>query len=275
MTAVAITNNPAAGKVAHRVTWPRVLRSEWIKLSSLRSTRVTLLISFVLTAGIGILAAAITAANWPHLAAAEKASFDPVSTVLDGYMFGQLAVGVLGVLVISNEYSSGMIRATLTAVPRRLPVLWSKTAVFTAVTLIVMTAASFTSFYAGMAVLSGHHLSVALSDPGVLRAVAGCGLYLAVIGLLGVALGALLRSTAGAISSLVGLVMVVPLVSSLLGSWVKTHIYPYLPSSAGGDLMAVHHATGTLQPWIGFAVMCAWAVAALALAAYGLRRRDA
>jgi len=260
---------------ARPVTLPRVLRSEWIKLSSLRSTRITLLVSFLLTAGLGIIAAAVTAANWSHMQPADRASFDAVGTVLTGYQFGQLAVGVLGVLAITNEYSSGMIRATLTAVPRRLPVLWSKAAVFTVATLITMTAASLVAFYAGMAILSGHHLNVALSSPGVLRAVLGAGLYLAVIGLLGVGLGALLRSTAGAIASLVGLIMVVPLLSSLLGSWFKTHIYPYLPSNAGGDLMTVHHTAGTLQPWAGFAVMCAWAVGALALAAYALRRRDA
>jgi ABC-2 type transport system permease protein len=274
MSAATITKAPTH-RAATRVTGARVLRSEWIKLSSLRSTRITLLVSFLLAAGLGIIAAAVTAANWAHMSPADRASFDPVSTVLGGYEFGQLAVGVLGVLVISNEYSSGMIRATLTVVPRRLPMLWAKAAVFTAVTLIVMTVASVIAFYAGMAVLSGHHLNVALSSPGALRAVVGAGLYLAVIGLLGVALGALLRSTAGAISALVGLIMLVPLLSSLLGSWFKAHIYQYLPSVAGGDLMAVHHAAGTLQPWTGFAVMCAWAVAALALAAYLLRRRDA
>lgn len=266
----------SSARPAIRVTGVRVLRSEWIKLSSLRSTRITLLISFMLMAGFGIIAAAATTANGSRTSpTGHNSSFDPVSTVLTGYQFGQLAVGVLGVLVISNEYSSGMIRATLTAVPRRLPVLWSKAVVFTAVTLAVMTAASFIAFYAGMAVLSSHHRAVALSAPGVLRAVTGAGLYLAVIGLLGVALGALLRSTAGAISALVALILLVPLLGSLLGSWFKTHIYPYLPSNAGGDLMAVHHASGTLPPWNGFAVMCGWAAAALALAAYGLWRRDA
>jgi ABC-2 type transport system permease protein len=275
MTAAIVATAPTARKPARRVTMPRVLRSEWIKLSSLRSTRITLLVSFVLMIGIGVIHAAATVSNWSQDPAAHKAGFDPVGTVLTGYQFAQLAVGVLGVLVISNEYSSGMIRATLAAVPRRLPVLWAKAAVFTIVSLIVMTAASFAAFYAGMAALSGKHLNVALLAPGVLRAVAGAGLYLAVVGLLGVALGALLRSTAGAIAALVGVVLLLPVLGDLLGSGVKTHIYPYLPSTAGGDLMAVHHASGTLQPWTGFAVMCAWAVGALAVAAYGLKRRDA
>jgi ABC-2 type transport system permease protein len=276
MTAVAV--EPAASAASapdRRVTWPRVVRSEWIKLSRLRSTRITLVISFLLMAGLGIIASAVQAATWTHMSALNRASFDPVGTVLAGYNFAQLAVGVLGVLAVTNEYSSGMIRATLTAVPRRLPVLWAKAAVFTVVTLVTTTVAAFVAFYVGNAILSGHHLNLALSDAGVLRTVLGAGFYLSVIGLLGVALGALLRSTAGAIAALIGLIMFVPLLSSLLGSWFKTHIYPYLPSNAGGDLVSWHHQTGTLQPWTGFAVMCGWAVVALVAAAYGLRRRDA
>jgi ABC-2 type transport system permease protein len=273
MSVATLTETPNAA--ARRITPGRVLRSEWIKLSGLRSTRITLAVSFVLMAGLGVLASAIINARWPHMQPSDRAGFDPVATVLGGYQFAQLAVGVLGVLVITNEYSSGMIRATLTAVPRRLPVLWAKAGVFTVATLVAMTMASFISFYAGMSLLSGRHLDLALSSPGVLRAVVGAGLYLAVIGLLGVALGALLRSTAGAISSLVGMLMLLPILMELLGGWFKDHIYPYLPSNAGGDLMAVQHTSGTLQPWTGFAVMCAWAVAALALAVFGLRRRDA
>jgi ABC-2 type transport system permease protein len=275
MSTAAIARREARAGQALRVTWPRVLHAEWIKLSSLRSTRITLLVSFVLMVGIGVIAAAVTAANWSHMQPAQRATFDPVAMVLGGYQFAQLAVGVLGVLVISNEYSSGMIRATLTAVPRRLPVLWAKSALFSAMTLVTMTAASFIGFYAGASVLAGQHLSLSLADPGVLRAVAGAGLYLAVIGLLGVALGALLRSTAGAIASLVGLIMLLPLLGTLLGGWFKAHIAPYLPNNAGSALLATHHTAGALQPWTGLAVMCAWAAAALALAAYGLVRRDA
>jgi ABC-type transport system involved in multi-copper enzyme maturation permease subunit len=275
MSAPTVAEVPPGRKPARKVTAPRVLRSEWIKLSSLRSIRITLLVSVVMMTGIGVIHAAAAVSNWSQESAARKASFDPVGTVLTGYQFAQLAVGVLGVLVISSEYSSGMIRATLAAVPKRLPVLWGKAAVFTVVTLIIMTVASLAAFYAGMATLSGKHLNVAVSAPGVLRAVVGAGVYLAVVGLIGVALGALLRSTAGAIASLVGVVLLLPVLGDLLGSWVKAHIYPYLPSIAGGDLMAVRHASGTLQPWTGFAVMCAWAAAALAVAAYGLMRRDA
>jgi ABC-type transport system involved in multi-copper enzyme maturation permease subunit len=257
------------------VTAPRVARSEWIKLRSLHSTRITLLIAFLLMAGIGVLTAAITASQWAHLPAATRASFDAVGTVLSGYQFAQLAVGVLGVLVVSSEYSSGMIRATLAAVPRRLPVLWAKAAVFGAITLVTTTVAALIAFAGGMAVLSSHHLQVSLTSPGVLRSVLGAAVYLTVVGLLGVAFGALLRNAAGAIAAVTGLLLVVPLLSTLLGSWFSAHISPYLPSNAGAALVHVHQQAGSLSPWAGLAVLCAWAVAALAAAAYTLRRRDA
>ena len=260
---------------AQPVTQARVVRAEWIKLRSLRSTRITLLVSFLAMAGIGMIGAAVTVSQWPTMSAASRAGFDAVTTVLSGYQFAQLAVGVLGVLVVTNEYSSGMIRATLAAVPKRLPVLWAKAGVFTLITLVTMTAAAFVAFAGGMALLSGQHLQVALTAPGVTRAVIGTGLYLAVVGLLGVGLGALLRNTAGAIAAVVGLLMVLPPVSSLLGTWFTTHISPYLPSNAGGSLVQVHQHANALSPWTGFAVMCAYAVAALALAAWALRRRDA
>lgn len=260
---------------AHPVTPLRVAHSEWIKLRSLRSSWLTLLVAVVLMAGLGLLTAAVTVSQWPRLPAASRASFDPVSTVLAGYQLAQLAVGVLGVLVVTSEYSSGMIRATLAAVPRRLPVLAAKAAVFAVVALVVMTFASLAAFAGGMAVLSARHLQVALSAPGVLRAVAGAGLYLAVVGLLGVALGALLRNTAGSVAALTGLLLVAPILAGLLGSSVQHHVGRYLPSNAGGALLAVHQQAGSLAPWPGFAVLCCYALAGLAAAGFVLRRRDA
>jgi ABC-2 type transport system permease protein len=275
-TMTPVASGRAERHVAVRpVTPPRVLRSEWIKLRSLRSTKITLLVSFLLMAGIGLLTAAITASQWSHLSASSRASFDAVGTVLQGHQFAQLAIGVLGVLVISSEYSSGMIRSTFAAVPTRLPVLWAKAGVFSVVTLVTMTIASLVAFFSGMAVLSSHHLQVALSAPGVTRAVFGAALYLAVVGLLGVGLGALLRNTAGAIASLVGLLLLVPPLVGLLPSTINSHITPYLPSNAGEALLNVHHQAGSLSPWAGFALMCGYALVALAAAAFVVRRRDA
>lgn len=275
MSTATVARRRVLGSKAPRVTWARVLRSEWVKLSSLRSTRITLAVSFVLMAGVGVLTAAITSANWSNMGMGQRATLDPATTVLSGSQFAQLAVGILGVLAISNEYSSGMIRATLTAVPTRLPVLWAKAALFAAVTFVTMTVSALVGFLAGGSVLAGKHLDLSLSDPAMLRAVIGAGLYLAVIGLLGVALGFLLRSTAGAISSLVGILMLLPLLGTLAGDWFKDHIAPYLPNNAGAAIMTTHHAANTLHPWTGFLVMCLWAAAALTAAAYGLARRDA
>jgi ABC-2 type transport system permease protein len=278
----AATLNRAASGTAERravvvqpVTFLRVLRSEWIKVRSLRSTKITLAVAVVLMAGIGLMSAAITASQWSRLPAASRASFDAVSTVLQGHQFAQLAIGVLGVMLVSSEYSTGMIRATLTAVPRRLPVLWAKSSVFAAVTLVSMTLASFAAYFGGMSLLSSRHLQTSLSAPGVTRAVIGAALYLTVVGLLGVALGALLRHTAGAIAALVGLLLLAPVFVNLLPSSIKSAISPYLPSNAGDALLNVHQQAGMLSPWAGFAVMCAYAVAALAAAAFVLRRRDA
>ncbi len=275
MSTATVAHRRTPSSKAPRVTWRRVLRSEWIKLSSLRSTRITLAVSFVLMAGIGVLTAAITAANWSSMGMGQRATLDPATTVLSGYQFAQLAVGILGVLAISNEYSSGMIKATMTAVPTRLPVLWAKAGLFAAVTFVTMTAASLITFFVGADVLAGKHLDLSLSDPSMLRAVLGAGLYLAVIGLVGVALGFLLRSTAGAIASLVGILMLLPLLGTLAGSWFKDHIAPYLPNNAGSAIMTTHQQANTLHPLAGLLVMCAWAALALAAAAYGLLRRDA
>jgi ABC-2 type transport system permease protein len=260
---------------ARPVTPLRVAHSEWIKLRSLRSSWLTLLVAFVLMAGLGPLTAAVTVSQWPHLPAASRAGFDPVSAVLSGYQLAQLAVGVLGVLVVTSEYSSGMIHATLAAVPRRLPVLGAKAVVFAVVALVTMTIASLAAFAGGMAVLSARHLQVALSAPGALRAVAGAGLYLAVAGTLGVALGALLRNTAGSIAALAGLLLAAPILAGLLGSWIQLHAARYLPSNAGGALVRVHQQVGSLAPWAGFAVLCGYAIAALAAAGFVLCRRDA
>lgn len=257
------------------VTLRRVLISEWIKLRSLRSTMITLAVAFVLMIGTGIVIAALTNAQWSTMSASSKASFDPLDTALQGHFIAQLAIGVLGVLVISGEYATGMIRATLAAVPKRLPVLWAKSTVFGTVALVTMTIASFIAFFATQAVLSTHQLQTTISQPGVLRSVIGSGLYLTVIALLSVAIGTLLRNTAAAITTVVGLLMLLPALIDLLPASISQHILPYLPSRAGSALISVHQQAGYLSSWTGFAVLCGYAVIAMAGAAYVLKRRDA
>jgi ABC-type transport system involved in multi-copper enzyme maturation permease subunit len=183
---------------------------------------------------------------------------------------------VLGVLLMSGEYSTGMIRSSLTAVPRRLPVLWGKLAVFTGTIFSVSLVASFISFFLGQALLSSHHLGVSIAAPDALRSVIGAALYVTVAGLTGVALGALLRSTAAGIATFAAVFFVIPPLAGLLPASISNHLVPYLPSNAGGVIWGgafnVHNA---LSPWTGFAVLCGYAVVLTAAAVWRLRRRDA
>ena len=270
------TTVPAAGEPALRVTQLRVLASEWTKLRSLRSTMWTMVAAVVLTIGIGALFSAVTANQYHTFSLADKASFNPITTSLNGILFSQLAIGVLGVLLISGEYSTGMIRSSLTAVPRRLPVLWAKLGVFAGVAFAVMLVTSFVSFFVGQALLSSHHLGVSISAPNALRDVIGAALYVTVAGIIGMTLGALMRNTAAGISTMVAVFFVLPPVAGLLPSSWSSHLVQYLPSNAGGVLYG--GASGLahpLAPWTGFGLLCAYAAVLIGFAAWRLRRADA
>jgi ABC-type transport system involved in multi-copper enzyme maturation permease subunit len=274
-TTVAPPTTPPATGAAAKVTQLRVINSEWIKLRSLRSTVWTLLAAMLILVGIGMLFSYIFATHYAGMPPERRASFDPVRAPLNGFFLAQLAVGVLGVLVITGEYSTGMIRATLGAVPTRLPVLWAKALVFGLVTLVLMVIASFLAFFGGQLMLSTHHLQTTISAPGAVRVVVGTALYLTVVGLLGLAIGAILRNTAGGIATLFGLLLVLPVISDLLPTSWSNDISPYLPSNAGQDLLVRHQAANTLAPWTGFGLFCLYAVVGLIVAAILLRRRDA
>jgi ABC-2 type transport system permease protein len=259
-----------------KVTQARVIRSEWTKFRSLRSTLYTALTAVVLMIAIGAIFSAVSAAQYHTFSASDRASFSPVTTSLQGIMFAVVAFGVLGVLLMSGEYSTGMIRASLTAVPRRLPVLWGKMAVFAGTIFAIGLIASFISFFLGQALLSGHHLSVTLSAPGALRSVIGGALYMTVAGLIGVALGTLLRNTAAGISTFAGVFFVLPPLTELLPASVQNHVTQYLPSNAGEVLWGgTHEVTSPLSPWTGFALLCGYAVVLIGAAAWRLRRADA
>jgi ABC-2 type transport system permease protein len=255
------------------VTQARVVASEWTKLHSLRSSRLSLLVAVGLVVGLGLLVPWLSVTNWkPGTSAAD---YRAVERSLAGVFLAPLAFGVLGVLVVSGEYATGTVRATFAAVPRRLPVLWAKLGVFTAVTLVLGTIACVLAFVGGQAIFATKHVDASLGDPNVTRAVLGAGLYLAAMGAFGLALGALLRNTAAGIATLTGLLFVVPpIVNVLPGDWSDT-IGPYLPGNAG---MAMTHVTpdpGELGPWAGFGVLCGYVVVTLAVAAVLLVRRDA
>jgi ABC-2 type transport system permease protein len=267
---------PAVAGPALKVTQARVLRSEFTKFRSLRSTVYTLLTAVLLMIGLGAIFSAVTASQYHTLDAVGKATFNPVYPSLSGVMFAVVAFGVLGVLVTSGEYSTGMIRSSLTAVPRRLPVLWGKLAAFAGVIFPVSLIASFVSFFLGQVLLNSHHLGVSITAPDALRSVIGAALYITVAGIIGVALGALFRNTAAGIATFAGAFFVIPPLAGLLPSSVSSHLTPYMPPNATaalwGGAQNVPHA---LAPWTGFALLCGYAVILISAAAWRLRRSDA
>ena len=278
MTAV-LTPGPAAARQAApalKVTQARVLVSEFTKFRTVRSTVWTLLVAVVLMIGLSALFAAVTASQYHTFGPADRATFNPVSTSLGGMMFAVVAFGVLGVLMISGEYSTGMIRSSLTAVPRRLPVLWGKLAVFAGVIFSVSLVASFISFFLGQALLNSHQLGVSITAPGALRSVIGAALYVTVAGMIGVALGALFRNTAAGIATFAGVFFVIPPLTGLLPASISDHLTQYLPSDAGEAVWGgARGVTDALSPWTGFALLCGYAVVLIAAAALRLRRVDA
>ena len=272
----SVSATPPVSESRLRVTQVRVLRSEWTKLHSLRSTRWSMLAAVVLTIGLSAIFAAIISSHWGHMRPSERAHRHPLDIALAGVNLAQLAIGVLGVLVITGEYSTGMIRATIGAVPKRLPVLWAKVAVFAAVTLCLMVPAVLAAFYASQAIV-GHitQLHTSLSDPGVARTVIGGALYVTVFGLFALALGAITRNTAAGIATLVAIFFVIPpiLDLGLPSSW-NNAISPYLPSDAGRDIFSLTTSSPGLSPWAGFALFVGYTAAAIAVAAVLLVRRD-
>jgi hypothetical protein len=167
-----------------------------------------------------------------------------------------------------------MIRSSMSAVPKRLPVLWGKLLVFGAVTFAICLPSVFVVFFIGHAILTGHHLNIALSHPGVLRALIGAALYLTVIGLLGLGLGAIVRNTAGGIALLVGLMFLLPPILDLLPASVSNSINPYLPANAGGAVWTINPDPNTLHPWVGLAVFAGYAAVSIVIAAVLMVRRD-
>ena len=255
-----------------------LLRAEWTKLRSVRSTIWSLLLQVVLTIGLTTLITLAVVGSWNQARGSSHAQIraDPVGFLFGvGFFLGQIPICVLGVLVMSSEYSTGMIRSSLLAVPRRLPMLWAKCVVFATVILVVGEATAFADFFLGSALLHSK-VPVALGDPSVLRAVIGAGLYLAVLGLFSLAIGGIVRHTAGAIAGAVIFVIVLaPVAAALPGSW-GAHIHGYLPTEAGALVASTHPTSGqVLSAWQGFGVFCLWTVVLLAITAVLLKERDA
>jgi ABC-type transport system involved in multi-copper enzyme maturation permease subunit len=270
MTSVAIPPLDFRG----RVTQARVIASEWTKLWSLRSTRWSLGVATLLTIGLPIVASIVISTHWGSRSPGDRAHFNPLDPALVGSQVAQLAIAVLGVLVITGEYSTGMIRASFPAVPKRLPVLWAKTLVFAVVTLVLMLPAVVIAFFASRSILSRHHASYAWSHPHVARAVIGAALYLVAVAVLSLALGAIVRNTAGGISAFAAVFFVLPPLMNVLPTSWNNAISPYLPTNAGRAILTIRPEAHTLAPWTGLGLLCAYAAATLAVAAVLLVRRD-
>ncbi|NEB75236.1 ABC transporter permease subunit [Streptomyces sp. SID14478] len=256
----------AAGHYGFR----QAARMEWIKLRSLRSTTYALLLTVVAMIAMGVVTMANTKA--PH-GASKVASFDPTNNVLAGVALGQLVVGVLGVLLVTGEYSSGTIRATLAAVPDRRLALTAKAAVFGGAALLVGEVVALVTFVAGVAALSPDVPHPSLGDPAVLRAVLMAGAYLAMVALMGIGIGAITRHTASAIGVFVGITYVLP---ALLAGTTGTGVAKFFPTMIAGNSLAVTVPVDSmLTPWAGCAVLCLYTAALLAVGGRLLVRRDA
>jgi len=259
-----------------RVTQLRVVRSEWTKLITLRSTLWSLFAALVLTIGLPLLFAAVTSSHWGSMSPHERADRHPLDIALAGVNLSQLAIGVLGVLVITGEYSTGMIRASLTAVPKRLPVLWAKTAVYALVSFALMVPSVLIAFFASQAILSKHDiLQISFGHGGVARAVIGGAVYLALLAVLTVALGTIVRNTAGGIAVFAAIFFVIPPLLNILPTSWNNAISPYLPDAAGRAIFSLTHGAHDLAPGPGLALFAGYCALALALAAVVLVRRDA
>jgi ABC-2 type transport system permease protein len=262
---------------AARLTFARVVRSEWIKLRSLRSTWTTLAAVLTVLIGFGLLAATVAggaASGGP--AGPTAGPDDPVSTVLTGANLAVLVVGVLGAVVGAREFGSGLIRTTLAAVPSRLPVLWGKAIALGALLVPVTVGGVLVAFVAGMGILDARgQATLAWSDPGVVRALLGTAAYLVGIGLVGLALGILLRATAGAIGVLLGGVLILPSLATALlpDSWDT--VLKLLPSNAAEAFTSRLPADTLLGSGAGMVVFALWVVLAVAGAAAALNGRDA
>jgi ABC-2 type transport system permease protein len=277
----ATTSHPNPLPAADARGWRgfgRLLRAEWTKLRSVRSTMWSLLLLAVLTLGFTALFSWLIVSQWSKDSASQhqQTLTDPVGTILGaGFQLSQLTICVLGVMVMASEYSTGMIRSSLLAVPRRTPMLWAKCVVFAAMVFVVAELVAVPSFFVGAAFLHSR-VHVALGDPGVMRAILGAGLYLAVLGLFALGFGALLRHTAAAITGIIGFVLVLSPLAQLLPGSLGKHVHAYLPSEAGHLVAQAHQGSSDLlSPWQGFGVFCLWTAVLLAAAAYLLNRRDA
>jgi ABC-2 type transport system permease protein len=256
-----------------------LMRAEWTKIRSVQSTVWSLVAFVVVAIGFSTLVSAVISNNWNqpgnhpnHV----KLLTDPTAIIFGaGFGIGQLAICVLGVIVITSEYSTGAIRSSLLAVPRRLSMLGAKALVWTVIDLVASAITVFAVFFITTSILNSH-VSISLSAPGVTKAVIGAILYLTVLGLFALAIGGLIRHTAGAIATVIALVIVVPPLVNLIPGTIANHVHGYLPTVAGVLVAQTsQQPADVLSGWQGFGVFCAWTVVLLTACAWLLVKRDA
>ncbi|MEV5504969.1 ABC transporter permease [Streptomyces orinoci] len=252
-----------------------LLKAEWIKLRSVRSTYLSLAAAAALVIIVALSVAGTTADNWPTMSPRDRSSFDPVSAPLFGALFAQLVIGVLAVLVVSSEYSTGLIRTTFAVTPQRRKVLLAKVTVTTALALAAGAVILGAAFLLSQAVMAHGHGGVSLGDPGVLRAVGYAVLYLVAVTVLATSLGAILRSTAGAIAVLFTLVFLVPQVLDHLPQELRHHLMRFGLQRAAAAAVSLHPQADTFSPTVSILLCAGYAAVALALALFLIGRRDA
>ncbi len=264
-----------------RVTFLGVLRSEWTKFRTIRSSYIFMTIALVVLIGLWSVVSAGFAFDDGPEAQMAAGFLNPVSIALrTAVLMTQLVIGVWGVTMVTNEYATGMIRATFAAVPKRIPVILAKALLLLLVSVGLTVPGLIAAFFIGNSILANAGLEASINDPNVIRALVGASLYIAGVGLFGSILGWLLRSAAGAIATLVGIIILLPVLLPLIPVELIQTISEYLPSPVGQRIFALggfidEQFSVDIDPWTGFAIFWGYVVVGLIIVAMVVRRRDA
>lgn len=284
MTATeAPTRSTPSGNSSHiRLSFAGIVKSEWIKFYAVRSTPIILLVTVIVTVGMSALMAVGMRASASNADVDMSMETDPgmaglepgMMSVTFSYGVAQIVIAILGVLAITSEYSTGRIRSTVTAVPKRTPMYLAKIVVLSVTAVVTAAVTILLSFGVVTAILSSVDMAPNLSEDGAWRSLIGVPLYLTVIALFAMALGTLIRSTPGSIAAVLGIILVLPIISTVPVEWIQTAA-EFLPAAAGERLFTSSLMDATLGPWQGFGVLCLWSVVLLGLGGVILKRRDA
>ncbi|MCU1393800.1 MAG: putative transporter transrane protein [Ilumatobacteraceae bacterium] len=257
-----------------RGTYSAAIGAEWTKLRSVKSTVWSLMITIVIVVGLGALLCAAIVARWDQLDPIDRLTFDPTAHSLSGIFLAQLAIGVLGVLVIGSEYTTGAIRTTFAATPRRRTVIAAKATVLAAVAFAVSVVACFTAFGLGQVILQGKHIGTSLGRPEVLRAVLGGAVYLTAVAIIGFSMATVVRRTPGALAALFAVVLVLPILSNALPSPWDNNVSKLLPATAGETLFSTRASGELLTTGHAVLVLAIWVAVTFAGAMITVSRRD-